>query len=732
MRRLAFSCILLTLVACTNNPYPSSHTGKNYYYSTFGEPPKHLDPARSYSSDEYTYLQLIYEPPLQYHFLKRPAQLIPLTATEVPRPEYFDAEGNPLGKNPPKEAVARAVYTIRIRPGIFYQNHPCFATDEQGNPLYMNLTEEDVKGIDWIDDFPKQGTRELIADDYVWQLKRMADPRQECPIYSNLLARYILGFEDLRKAIQQKLQTIRAKRREAAGPLYNQEEDERENPIFLDLDEFDCPGVKRVDRYTYQIVLRTQYPQMRYWLAMPFFSPVPKEADRFYSQGPLVKRNIRLDTAPIGTGPYRMETFAPNREIILTKNENFHGETYPTEGEPEDSQKGYLQDAGKPIPFIDKLIYKLEKEYIPRWTKFLQGYYDASGVSGDVFDKAFTAGEEGIRLSEEMQAKGIHLERSVGQAIYYFAFNMLDDVVGGLEEKKKKLRQAISIAIDNEEFNQIFFNSRFIPAHGPLPPGIFGYAKGREGMNPYVYNWDEKRGAPVRKSIEEARRLLAEAGYPNGRGADGKRLTLYYDTTAGGAGDKSFLDWMRKQFGKIGVDLQIRSTDYNTFRSKVRSGNFQILSWGWLADYPDPENFLMLLYGPNGKAKYGGENAANYDNPEFNRLFEQMETMENTPERREIIRRMVRIVQEDAPWIPRFHPVSYVLYHRWMTNTKPLVIGGGAEKYWAIHPGVRDELRRTWNRPVWWPMAVLAALLILTAIPAVHTILKREKRSAIS
>src|SRR5690606_33230272 len=137
---------------------------------------------------------------------------------------------------------------------------------------------------------------------------------------------------------------------------------------------------------------------------------------------------------------------------------------------------------------------------------------------------------------------------------------------------------------------------------GPIPPGIFGFRDGDAGVNPVVYTCHD--GKPVRRSITEARRLLAEAGYPGGRAAHGGQpLVLYLDTTDRGPGDKSRLDWYRKQFAKLDIQLEIRATDWNRFQDKVRSGNTQMFFLGWNADYPDPENFLFLFYGPQSRAR---------------------------------------------------------------------------------------------------------------------------------
>ena len=691
--------LVLFYVGCgvPNNPYPKSQHDQEIYYNTFSEEPKHFDPAISYSSDEYRFIQQIYEPPLQYHYLKRPYELIPLTAEAVPQPRYFGGNGQQLPPNAPAESVARAVYEVRIRPGIMYQQHPCFAKTEDGEWRYRNLTKSDVKGFNEVKDFPMTGTRELIAADYVYQIKRMADPSVACPILSTLKD-YILGMEAYSVAITN---------------------GQNDAPF---------PGVEVVDRYTYRIILKTKYPQFVYWLAMPFFSPMPKEAIDFYSQPAIKGRNITIDRFPVGTGAYRIETLLAHKEIVLVKNENFRVVRYPSSGEPGDREAGLLDDAWEIVPFIPRVVYKLEKEYIPRWNKFLQGYYDTSTISSDTFDSAVAFNDIGDpRISEEMEAKGIVLRTSVRPTTRYLAFNMLDDTVGSNTEEKRKLRQAISIVLDYEEYVEIFYNGRGVSSHNPIPPGIFGYEGGESGMNPYIYNWDTEKQRPARKSIEEARQLLAEAGYADGQDSNGNPLVVTFDNAWNFAGATSHIMWMRNKLDRLGITMENRTTDYNRFRDKVKNGNFQIISWGWHADYPDAENFLFLLYGPNARAIHGGENAANYDNAEYNTLFEQMKNMENSPERLAIITEMNHLLQRDAPWVFTFHPVSFGLSHQWVKNRKPSSLGGGTLKYIRIDAGHRSENRQAWNQPVVWPLWVGLALFILGTIPAVITIWKRER-----
>ena len=727
LKPLWFIALVLWITGCIpNNPYPASEQTQEIYYSTFAEEPKHLDPAISYSSGEYRFIQQIYEPPLQYHYLKRPYQLIPLTAESVPKPRYFDLEGNPLPDDVAPEQVATAVYEIRIRPGIQYQPHPCFAKDEEGNFRYHTLTTDDVKEVYEVRDFLETGTRELIAADYVYQIKRLADPRVACPLLS-LLDNYILGMGEYAQALRDALAAEREKRRAAVGAAYNQAVDERENPIPLDIDAFPFPGVKVIDRYTYQIILKTKYPQFIYWLAMPFFAPMPLEVIDFYEQTALKDRNITIDRFPIGTGPYRLDTFKPHKEIILVRNENFHTELYPTEGEVGDREAGLLADAGAKLPLIPKAVYKLEKEYIPRWAKFLQGYYDASGISSDTFDQAITFSDTGDpRTSELLGSRNILLQTNADVTTIYLAFNMLDDVVGGYTEDRRKLRQAISIALDYEEYIEIFLNGRGLPSHNPIPPGIFGYEEGKIGINLYVYNWDAEQGA-IRKPLEDARQLLAEAGYPGGQDKNGNPLILYFDNYRTGPQATAFLNWLRKRFELIGITLDIRTTDYNRFQDKVRNGSSQILMWGWHADYPDPENFLFLLYGPNSRVKFDGANISNYDNLEYNRLFDQMQNMDNSPERLQIIRQIKSIIQRDAPWVFAYHRVSFDLYHEWLKNGKPNTTGYNTLKYKRIDSTLRARRQAEWNQPILWPLWSVIGFLIIGTIPAVVTIWRRER-----
>jgi ABC-type transport system substrate-binding protein len=686
--------LLLFLSGCGdvwNDPYPAAERGKNILYSAFIERPKHLDPVQSYTEDEAKFTQQIYEPPLQYHYLKRPYELAPLTALEVPQPRSVDN-----GRF--------TVYEIRIRPGIRYQPHPAFVPENQA------LARSRVEKLRTPYDLPA-GTRELTADDYIYQIKRLAHPKLHSPILG-LMSEYIVGLERFAKELRQQAQ-----------------------PGWLDLRRFPLEGVERVDAHTFRVKLKGSYPQFVYWLAMPFFAPVPWEAEKFFEQPGMAEKNFTLDWWPVGTGAYMLTENDPNSRMVLSRNPNFRGEPYPSQGEPGDREAGLLDDAGKTMPFVDRVVFSREKEGIPYWNKFLQGYFDASAIPSDTFDQAVRVSVEGdAGLTPEMESRGIRLRTSVDTTILYLGFNWLDSTVGGqmggeAAERARKLRHALSIAVDWEEFISIFLNGRGLVGQDPLAPGIFGQREGAQGINPLTHEWRD--GAPRRRPIGEARRLLAEAGYPEGRDAKtGAPLVLYLDTVGRGPGDKPRFDWWRRQFAKLSIQLEIRDTDWNRFQEKIRKGSQQLYILGWNADYPDPENFLFLLHGPQSRAKNQGENTSNYLNAEFDRLFERMKNMPNSAERQRIIDRMVEIARHDAPWLWGYHPKSYGLTHAWMLNGKPNNMARNNLKYLRIDIAKREAMRAAWNRPVVWPAVLVFLALIASAIPAFLAYRRRERMAA--
>jgi len=721
---LALLAMLFLLAACSdapvNSPYARGAEAENVLYTAFSQrSPKYLDPASSYSADETPFTYSIYEPLYGYDYLARPYELRPRAAREISRPSYYDADGNRLPDDAPGESIAVSVYDIRIKPGILFQPHPAFAKDAEGNFAYWPITPKRLQGKYSIADFTLTGTRELTAHDYVYGIRRLASPGVVSPILG-VMSEHIVGLAEFGAHLRE---------------VQKQREQQGEDG-WLDLRQYGFDGVQALDDHTLRIKVRGKYPQFKYWLAMTFLSPVPWEADRFYQQPGMAEHNLSLNTWPVGTGPYMLTESIQNRRHVLTRNPNFRGEAYPCKGEAGDERRGLLEDCGEKTPFIDQIVFSIEKESVPLMGKFLQGYYDVPEADDSSYGVAMqVAAGDSPDKAELYRDRGLQLLTSTEAQVYYLGFNWLDPVVGGGDtpeqaEKNRKLRQAISIAFDWEQYVQIFLNDQGEVAHGPVPPNIPGHQDLPEGLNHSVYTLKDGRAA--RRSLDEAKRLLAEAGYPDGRHADtGQPLILHFDS-AGGMGSNATVDWMRRQLKALNIELEVRATDYNRFQDKMRQGAAQMFMWGWVADYPDAENFLFLLYGPNAKAQHGGENAANYQNPEFDRLFEAMRFLDDGPEKEALVHQMVQIVQHDMPWMFGFYPKSGGAYQSWVANAKPTQMVRNTLQYLRIDPAVRADRIAAWNPPVWWPLWVLLALAIVGIYPAMRIARRRERATALA
>ena len=692
-----------------NNPNPESPAGTVTYQSVMTPlPPKHLDPAISYASDESLFLMQIYEPPMGYHYLKRPYELLPLGAQDFPEITFLNAQGNII--DPEVEEVAFSRYELTVRADARYQPHPAFAVDDSGLPLYLFSDPAQGRQYRQINDFPEQGSRPVAANDYVYAIKRLADPFNASPMLG-FMAQYIVGME----AFSEGLRDI-----------------PREG--WVNLDEYPMAGLEVVNERTFRITIKGRYPQFSYWLAMHFFSPIAPEVDRFFHNPGFIDRNLTLDWWPVGSGPFMMVKNDPNSEIVLERNPNFRADYFPTQGAPGDAEQGLLQDAGKRLPLIDRAVFRLEKEVLSLWTKFLQGYYDRSGEShgntNRVFDQAFVVGADGVELGPELANHGITVSPDVKPGIYYYGFNMRDPVLGGYSEERRKLRRALQIAFNTEEYLNIFYKGNGIPAHSPIPPGIPGFIDGEGGINPYVYDWVE--GAAQRKSIEHAKQLLAEAGYPNGRDArTGEPLKIFIDVQSQAVSSTS-MNWMDRAFGSIGVQVEYRPADWNRTREKLLTGNTQIFSHGWLADYPDPENFLFLLYGPESPliCECDGANNASYERPEYDELFRQMRILPPGTERDARVARMVELYREDAVWLYGFYPKDIYLNNPWVHNNTRHGISKNTLKYVRIDDALREQKREQWNQPVIWPLYTMSALLIALLLPGIIAYRRRLRATA--
>lgn len=513
-----------------------------------------------------------------------------------------------LAEAMPTVSADKKTYTIKVKKGVLFQDDPAF---------------------------PGGKGRELKAQDFIFGWKRIALPHLQSPgtwVFDDR----VVGWNEFRK----KLEGISdLKAREA-----------------LLLDEVE--GMKALDDYTIQIKLLKPFPQLLYTLAMGFGAPIAKEVTDKYGHDGL---NHRM----VGTGPYRLVDYVNGSKVTLVKNPTYRGQLYPSEGDQEAKDIGLLADAGKTIPFIEKVNFEIIKQDQPAWLQFMKGNIDASGIPKDNFDAAISNGE----LKPELVAKGIKLQKSEEAVIWYLNFNMKDKVVGG---KNADLRKAISMAINRDEFIQKFSNGRAVKATSIVPRVIAGNTGRKELVNDF--------------NVAQAKALLKKAGYPDGKGLP----PLKFDLRGSSTSAKQQAEYIQKSLAEIGVNMEVIVNTFPNYLEKEKQGNLQFFFGGWNADFPDAENFLFLLYSKNISP---GPNASNYVNPAFDRLYEKMASMTPSKERDALIKQAEDIAFNDGVWSMMFYPVSYAMNHSWLKNFRPESQIFGELKYYDIDQEKKAELK---------------------------------------
>ena len=535
-------------------------------------------------SDVYSILvaSQIYEPLYDFHYLKRPYEVIPLVAEGMPQ-----------------ISDDHLTYTIKIKHSVMFQDDPCF---------------------------PNGKGRELKADDFVYAIKRIANVKYRSQNWSDLDGR-IVGLDAFRE--------------------YTKGFDKELNVDY----SREVEGLKALDDYTLQIKLTKPWPQLVMSLATASSAPIAREAVEYYKEDILYH--------PIGTGPYKLKTWQRGFYIELVRNENWRGEVYPSEGAPGDLEAGYLNDAGKPLPFVDRLVFRVIEEFQPAWLMFKQGQLDWMQTFKDNFNEAVDLSS--MTASKEMTDRGIELIRYEVPSVFWLGFNMQDPVLG----PNKPLRMAISRAMDRQAENEMFFHGMFLIAHGILSPQMPEY-------DPAIVNTDYSKYDP-----DEARVLIREAEKIQG----GPIPALTLDMPGTGVLERQMGQFLQKHFEDVGLKLEVEYMDWPTYLDELNKGKHQMFYSGASASIPDALGSLMQ-FGTK-YIGYGG-NHFFYSNPDYDALLEKAEVMFPGPERTALFRRMERRVLDDYVAVFSSHKVSTVFRQSWFKNYKPNVFSYNSAKYWRI------------------------------------------------
>jgi oligopeptide transport system substrate-binding protein len=462
--------------------------------------------------------------------------------------------------------------------------------------------------------------RELVAQDFVYSIQRIADVKVGSGGYWTFRGK-IEGLDEFRAASQ------------GDGPT-----------------DYDAPiaGLRAIGTHELELRLTQPYPQLPWVLAMPYAFVVPREAVEYYG--------AQFMNHPVGTGPYVLAAARQNYRYEYQANPKWQ-QTGRIERMPADER---TPDADRPLPLVPRIVEVVVGDPSTAWLMFMSGQLDRVAVGRDQWESIATPDGQ---LLPELARRGIALTRSPEMAVNYTAFNMDDPVVG----PNPKLRQALTCAFDAAQWLD-FHKGRLMIPTGPVPPGVAGHSDA-----PPPHGFD----------LARARRLLAEAGYPDGKDpATGRRLVLTLEIgSADNPEARQAAELLASFMERIGVRLVPSYNNLPALFQKISRRQAQMFSLTWVGDYPDAQNFLQLFYSPNASP---GPNRANYVNETFDRLYRELVALPDSPEREALCREAAAVVLEDCPWLFTGYPMAFGVRWDRLKNDLRHDFPWGMEQYWRI------------------------------------------------
>jgi ABC-type transport system substrate-binding protein len=491
------------------------------------------------------------------------------------------------------------------------------------------------KGIHFTPDPAFGGKRrELVAADYAYTYKRILDPAVKSP--------WLWLFE---------------------GKLAGSAE-ARAAAVTSGRFDYDAPmaGLEVVDRHTLRIRLNAPDLRFPFVLAIPYAGAVAREVVEAYGRD--------LGAHPVGTGAFRLAEYKPSSRIVLERNPDYRAETYVPAGTiPPESQAIAAALKGRRLPLLDRVEVSVIEEAQSRWLAFANGEIDVDAlVSSTLVDELLVDG----KVKPALAAKGIRHEASLRPNTYWVYFNMEHPVVGGYEPAKIALRRAVGMAYNAPEALRVLQKGRGVLAQSLVPPGIAGY-DARWNLGAQAYD-------PA-----AARALLDRFGYQDRDGdgyretPDGKPLVLERWSVPTSAQREADELWTRN-LNAIGVKLAIRKDKLPELRKMARNGKIPFASDGWNADYPDAENFMQLLYGPNA----GQENQSRFRLADYDRLYDRARRLPDGPERTALFGKMQALMVAYSPMRLTQHITEDHAWHARVLNYRAHPIRQFAFRYYDV------------------------------------------------
>lgn len=518
----------------------------------FEAPDDGFDMVKTYNFYSGNIAEAIFEPLLKYDYLARPVVLVPNTAQTLPKIEQD-------GK----------VYTFKIKSGIYFTDDPAF----------------------------KGKRRELTAQDYIYSIQRISDPKNVSPTFSFIDGK-IVGLNQLVDSAKK------------TGKFnYNA-------PIA---------GLKALDKYTLQITLTRSDYNFPYILAYVTFGATAREVVEFYGD--------RLGQHPVGTGPYQLSRYVPRSKIELVANPDYRGFTwdYKSTGTAWDNQL-VKEMAGKKMPQVGKVNISIIEEEQSRWLAFKSGQLDYDKLTSNAVPQAL----DGKQLKPALQKLGIKLFQNKDPEVTYTSINMKDPVIGGFSLDKVALRRAIAMSYNDEESIKQLYKGQATKAEMFIPEGVQGY--------------DPKYRSSIAYNPLLANKLLDRFGYKKGKDGyrtlpNGKPLSIKF-LMQSSSKDVILSELWKKNLDAVGLRSEFIVSNFADNMKAAMQCKYMLWGSAWIADFPEGENFAQLLYGPNS----GRGNISCYQSKAYDSLYTQALAL--LPQQRvPLYEKMNRQIEADNPWI---------------------------------------------------------------------------------
>jgi len=456
------------------------------------------------------------------------------------------------------------------------------------------------KGIRFVDDAAFGGKpRELTAADYVYSFKRLIDPRIRSP-WSFLVEGKFTGLDELAAAAKE------------AGRF------DYDKPIA---------GLEAVDRHTIRFRLKSTDYNLPYILAHEPTSAVAREVIEKYGES-----DGRTLANPVGTGPYRLARWVRSSKIILEANPVHRGFTWDFKAQEPGDDALVRAMKGKRMPAVGRVEISIVEEDQARLLAFQRGEIDLMNMEGPLAPKVL----DGDVLKPELRAKGVKLSRIVDPDLGYTYWNMTDPVVGGLTKEKIALRRAMAMSYDVALEIRVIRNGQAVEARYPIPPGVVGHdpdwkggiAHDPAGANALLDRFGYKRGADGWRTLPDGKPLVV-------------RLSSRPDTLG-----RQVDEIWKKSLDSIGIRMDVHKDKFPELLKAEKQCKLMMRAASWIADYPDGDNFMQLLYGPN---TFQSNNACARI-PEYDKLYEQSVRTPPGPARDKLYREMTKLIEAYAPW----------------------------------------------------------------------------------